>query len=771
MGLPTPFNPYQPIPNTPFYGVQQYFLTGWQGPLVIGAGLNVNLSNSTLNTSGGGGGSVGQIIAGAGISITPSSGVGNVVVTNTGVTALVAGTGVAITSGGGGSFTIAATGGAGTVTLVNSGSGLTGGPITTSGTLALDYACVVDPTDYNAKGAVLAGTGVGTYSALAVGANGTVLTACSACVNGAYWGSSDPTAIPCSAITGKGALITGTAASTVFSLGVGTDGQVLTACSAAGSGLCWAAAGGGIVAATPLVAGTVLGCTQDTIPYNTGLGVGVLGTPGASSGGNVAIGPYSMAVSNNALGNVGLGSGALCTITDGQFNVGAGFLALSAITTGGNNVAIGNSSGSALTTECFNVVVGGNVGAVGLNCQVIISDGQGTLRAQINAAGALSFDGSTYGTAGQVLTSGGAASTPTWVTSGAVPTPATPAAQGLVLGCTTASLTALGCFAGDSITTSPNNVAIGCDALISQVGGAGRNTAIGAGAASSLTGPNNTMVGFSAAAAATTASSTIAIGDSALGGAGPITGTANVGIGNNSLFDLTSGACNTAIGEAAGCNVTTGASNIAVGSTALGFGSGAVTGNCNIGIGTSSASGLTSGIANIVIGSGSHAGLGSGGCNIAIGGLNNVPVGSTCFTTIIGNGMTATQSCQVMIGWAGGGTCATFVQGSVGWTVSSDARMKDKVEDLDAGLEVVEKLQPRTYDFIGGIEEGEEGTPAFGLIAQEVAAAIEGTSLEGRGLVGGTEESGYGLAYAQLTVLLINAVKELSARVKELEAK
>ena len=133
--------------------------------------------------------------------------------------------------------------------------------------------------------------------------------------------------------------------------------------------------------------------------------------------------------------------------------------------------------------------------------------------------------------------------------------------------------------------------------------------------------------------------------------------------------------------------------------------------------------------------------------------------------------MTATQSCQVMIGWAGGGTCAVFSQGSVAWVVSSDARVKDKVENLAEGLEVVEKLQPRKYDFIGGIQEGEEGTPAFGLIAQEVASAIEGTSLEGRGLVGGTEETGYGLAYAQLTVLLINAVKELSARVKELEAK
>lgn len=769
MGLPTSFNPYQPIPNTPFYGVQQYFLTGWQGPLVIGAGLSVNLANSTLNTSGGGGGgSVSQIVAGTAISVSPAGGTGNVVVTNTGVTSLVAGAGVAISSGTG-AVTISATGGAGTVTLINSGSGLTGGPISTSGTLALDYACVVDPTDYNAKGAILAGTGVGTYSALAVGANGTVLTACTGCANGVFWGSSSASDIPCSAITGKGALITGTAASTVFSLGVGTDGQVLTACSAAGSGLCWAAAGGGIVAATPLVAGTVFGCTQNSGAYNTGLGVGVLGTPGASSAGNVAIGPYSMAVSNNALGNVGVGSGALCTITDGQFNVGAGFLALSAITTGGNNVAIGNSAGSALTTECFNVVLGGNVGAIGLNCQVIISDGQGTLRAQINATGALSFDGTSYGTAGQILSSGGPGTTPTWVTSGAVPTPATPTAQGLILGCTTASLTAIGCNAMLS-ATGAGNTAVGCAALGSVTTGF-NNTAVGCEALCANTSNNNTALGLYAGKQVTSSADNVAVGFCAMGCAGVSTGAGNTAVGTSSLGCNTTGNYNVALGWQTSLTLTTGSCNIGVGYKALGCGSAAVTGNTNIAIGTAALPAVTSGASNIVIGSASHATVGSGGCNINVGSLNNVPAGNTCFTTIIGNGMTATQSCQVMIGWAGGGTCATFVQGAVAWTVSSDARMKDKVEDLAAGLDVVEKLQPRTYDFIGGIQEGEEGTPAFGLIAQEVAEAIEGTSLEGRGLVGGTEESGYGLAYAQLTVLLINAVKELSARVKELEAK
>lgn len=769
MGLPTPFNPYQPIPNTPFYGVQQYYLTGWQGPLVIGAGLNVNFPSATLNTSGGGGGgAVSQLIAGTGISVSPPGGTGNVIVTNTGVTQLVAGTGISLSSGTG-SVTIAATGGAGTVTLINSGSGLTGGPITTSGTLALNYACVVDPTDFLGKGSILTGTGVGAYAALPVGLNGQVLTACSGCACGVFWGSASASDIPCSAITGKGALITGTGPGAVFTQSVGLDGYVLTACSAAGSGLCWAPASGGVSAATPTVRGTVFGCSLNSGSYNTGLGAGVLGTPGAGSAGNVAVGPFAMAVSNNAVGNVAVGSGALCTTTDGQFNTSAGFLSLSALTTGCNNVALGNSAGSALTTECYNVILGANPGTPGEDNQIYLSDGQGTLRVKINECGAISPDGINYGTAGQVLCSGGSATTWGWTSGGGTVSAATPTAAGIVLGCTTAGNTAIGCNAMLS-STGTGNTAMGCAALGSVTTG-GNNTAVGFIALCSATSGNNTAIGMCAGRNVTTGNDNTAVGFSALARGGAGTGSCNTAFGVSALAATSAGNNNTGLGWEAAYNITTGSCNIGVGSRALGCGSAGVTGVGNIAIGVNTLPAVTSAQNNIVIGGVSHAGLATGGCNISIGGSNNVPTGTTCFTTIIGNGFTATQSCQVMIGWAAGGTCATFIQGSVAWSVTSDARSKEKVEDLAEGLEVVEKLQPRKYDFVGGLQEGEAGVPAFGLVAQEVAAAIEGTSLEGRGLVNGSEEDGYGLAYAQLTVLLINAVKELSARVKELESK
>jgi len=770
MGIPIPpFNPYQPVPNNPFYGVQSWYIQGWQGPLVVGAGLSILYPSATIVTSGGGGGgAVSQIIAGTAISVSPAGGTGNVIVTNTGVTQLVAGAGVAI-SGGTGSVTISATGGAGTVTLINSGSGLSGGPITTSGTLAIDYACVVDPTDYNAKGAILAGTGVGAYSALAVGLNGTVLTACSGCANGVFWGSSSACDIPCAAITGKGALITGTAAGTVFSQSVGLDGYVLTACAAAGSGLCWAPASGGVSPATPLAEGTVYGCTENSGAYNTSLGAASLGSPGAASAGNVALGYYALGSSNDAVGNTAAGSGAMCALTDGQFNVGSGFLALSALTTGGSNVALGNTSGIGLTTECFNVIIGANAGAAGLDCQVIISDGQGTLRMQIDNGGALSFDGINYGAVGQFLTSGGPGTTPTWTAGGGGGTDATPTAAGIVFGCTTAAVTAVGCNALLQ-STGAGNSALGCGALGSVITGT-NSTAIGFAALCSATVDNNTALGTCAGKNITTATDNTALGFAAMARGGAGTGSFNTGVGVASLALTAAGAGNTAIGWESGCTIIGGGCNVAVGYRALGCGSAGVSGGGNIAIGANSLPAITTASSNIIIGGVSHAGLATGGCNISIGSLNDVPAGTTCLTTIIGNGFTATQSCEVIIGYGSGLTQASYVQGAVSWTFSSDVTQKSDIQDLTEGLELVEKLQPRTYNFIGGIKEGEEGTPSFGLVAQEVEEAIAGTSLEGRGLVNKTDEEHLGLSYASLTVVLINAVKELSARVKELESK
>jgi hypothetical protein len=737
--------------------------------------LNVQYDTSTLNaSSGGSAGAVNQIVAGTGISVNPSGGTGVVIVNNAGVTSIVAGAGISI-SGATGAVTINATGGTGTVTSVAAGSGLSAGPnpITTAGTLTLNYACVVDPTDFTAKGAILAGTGVSTYSALPVGTNGQVLTACSTAPNGVCWGVADPTAIPCSQLTAKGALITATGPSTPFTLGVGTDGQVLVACSAAGSGLCWTANTASITPATPTDDGAVFGLTQDSGTFNTALGACALNTT-ATGAANVVVGASAASLLTSGTGNIGVGGGALCTITSGLFNTGVGYLALSGLTTGQGNLAIGagsNGSGCAITTENYNVVIGGNAGPTGLNNQIYISDGQGNLRLTINCCGAISPDGATYGTAGQVLCSGGPGTTWGWTSAGAGPVPATPTAEGVILGCTTASLTAIGCNAMLS-ATGAGNTAMGCAALGSVTTG-GNNTAFGFSALCSATAANNVAVGTTAGKQITTSSDNVAVGFRAMGCAGSNTGGANTAIGTSALGCATLGAGNVAIGWETALKLTNGACNVAIGYQTLGNTSAGVTGGCNVAIGGASLPALTSGGANVVVGTGNLNALTTGGCNISIGNANNVGGATHCFTVVLGNNVTTTQSCQVIIGYAGTtlpSTCASFVQGAGAWSFNSDARIKDNIEDLGEGLALVEKLQPRTFE-VKGLHEDDDKIPSFGLVAQEVASALEGTVLEGRGLVTGTEENGYGVAYASLVTVLIKAVQDLSARVKELESK
>jgi hypothetical protein len=63
MGLPINFNPSAPIPNNPFYSLQTYTITGWQGPLVVGTGLAISATGVISATGGGGGGTTWATLA------------------------------------------------------------------------------------------------------------------------------------------------------------------------------------------------------------------------------------------------------------------------------------------------------------------------------------------------------------------------------------------------------------------------------------------------------------------------------------------------------------------------------------------------------------------------------------------------------------------------------------------------------------------------------------------------------------------------------------
>lgn len=192
MALPNPpINPNFPIPNDPFYSLESWTLVGPVGPLVVGSGLNVS-STGVISATGGGGGAVASVSgSGAGISVSPTT--GNVVVTNTGVTSLVAGPGVSV-SAATGAITITNTG----VTAISTGVGLTGGPITSSGTIALNNTGVA--------------AGSYTYSSIAVDAQGRI--------TGATSGTAPSTTVTAPAVN------TGTAVEPIIGVQTASIGQL-----------------------------------------------------------------------------------------------------------------------------------------------------------------------------------------------------------------------------------------------------------------------------------------------------------------------------------------------------------------------------------------------------------------------------------------------------------------------------------------------------------------------------------------------------------------
>ena len=91
-------------------------------------------------------------------------------------------------------------------------------------------------------------------------------------------------------------------------------------------------------------------------------------------------------------------------------------------------------------------------------------------------------------------------------------------------------------------------------------------------------------------------------------------------------------------------------------------------------------------------------------------------------------------------------------------TAFSDERLKDNIETLEDGLAKVEQLRGVTYT--------RDGKENIGVIAQEVEKILPEIVLTADDEMGTKS-----VDYSRITAVLIEAVKELSVRVKELESK
>jgi len=265
-----------------------------------------------------------------------------------------------------------------------------------------------------------------------------------------------------------------------------------------------------------------------------------------------------------------------------------------------------------------------------------------------------------------------------------------------------------------------------------------------------------------------------------------IKGTAQFIQINNSLSPIPS-TTSVVIGPFAGQNLNSGT----FGNTILGWGTGGSvsTGSDNTLIGSSSGSHVTTGGANVYIGSGAGANVNPIGGNTYIGnqagngvaGASNTLIGSNAGTgvgatnqniTCLGSGANPSSSSVSHEITLGNISVTTLRCAATSITALSDARDKKDVTDLRAGLDFVKSLRPVEFVWDDRREEGRHDVVDFGFIAQDLKAAQEDADMaETLQLVYESNPERLEASYGKLVPVLVQAIKDLAAKVETLENK
>ena len=492
---------------------------------------------------------------------------------------------------------------------------------------------------------------------------------------------------------------------------------------------------------------------------------------------SVTIGNTAVALGSTvtSFGNVTLTNATISSVST-PITAAQGGTGLTSITA--NNVMLGNG------TSAVQIVAPGTSGNVLTSTGTtwvsqVASGGSGTVNS--GTAYQLAYYASTgtavstlgsLGTSGQVLTSGGAGVAPSWTTISGGATQATPTALGTVYGAMDTGSYGqafIGYQAGNGNTTSAaNNTAMGNAALYTNTG-AGHNSAFGFKALyfTATGGDSNSAFGSAALYSNTT-------------------GTNNVAIGRQALYSNTTTNNNVAIGYQALYTAPTLAGNVAIGVGAM-YGGGA---GYAIGIGYSA---LNTGGGQYSIAIGYNALLNetsSGGPNLAFGynagstitsGSNNMyfGVGSAASSATVTNEICISNTAGARTG-KGGSTFYVNANGgnsynganSATWAVTSDQRLKKNIVDNTVGLESINAIRVRNFEYRLPEEITELDTHCailkegvqLGVIAQELQSILpDCVKTESTGVLSVNSEN--------ITWHLINAVKELSAELNALKAK
>jgi hypothetical protein len=484
-------------------------------------------------------------------------------------------------------------------------------------------------------------------------------------------------------------------------------------------------------AATATTLGTVYGrmTTSGASPYLTALGYNAgVSTTGA---GVTAVGQEAAYTNSSGTQNVAMGYQALYSNSTNSFSTAIGYQALKTAT-GGQNTAVGRTSLQALTTGTGNTALGVN------------SLYTSTTSANSVAVGDNALFSTTTGSYNVAV------------------------GQAALQNNTTASNnTAVGDRALLSNTTANENTAVGSLALYTNTTG-NLHVAVGREALTlNTTGVENTAVGWNALAANTTGSYNVAMGMRAL--KANTTANYNTAVGYQALYSATTLGSSVAVGYKALYAQQVDADSL--GAVAVGYNAlTAATGVQNIAMGWSAGNGITTGQRNISIGLLGSENLTTGTYNIHIGYRPKASAANINNELLIGT-----------IGATGKGENTGFINPNSGgvyqgnnsstWSTTSDRRLKKNIVDNNIGLEKITQIQVRNFEYRlpEEVEEldshcaiDKEGLQ-LGVIAQELQQVLpDCVKQESTGVLSVDPDN--------LTWYLINAVKQLFAKVEALES-
>ena len=250
-------------------------------------------------------------------------------------------------------------------------------------------------------------------------------------------------------------------------------------------------------------------------------------------------------------------------------------------------------------------------------------------------------------------------------------------------------------------------------------------------------------------------------------------------MGVNALIANTTGENHVCIGHSSGSSITTGSRNTALGAFTL---DACTTGDDNTCIGKSAGGAITTGSDNTCLGENAGDTIQSGSSNIALGKESDVPH-DTSNAIVVGVGITATTNNEFSFGKASNVVSNIFTS-NASFSRSSDLHKKTNIADTDIGLSFINELKPVTFNWRPNNEfpkhykdysetENHMDTEVnlYGMIAQDVEKALQKVGHENFGGWSKEEDGSQRLSQEMFIYPLINAVKELSAKVDELENK